>query len=302
MCKEMKFVIVIFFTILHVLMCLFMKYSPDLFVFVNYAFVDNIEREVGFSSLVNNVFIFDLLVVIGDSLGIDNWQGWTYYIGIVYGLVFFSKYLILTLTGNLSGVALVYLASFFMDLNQLRFNIALILVGIAIWATAKTTKFILLGLSGLAHVVPPIIYIASNHVKYTIVLAIMFFSLGGLVSESRLFDYTEGIPFYLPKTLLLSLPLVLFLFKENVLGFKLNQLRNIVFFCFVIAVIFFYFNVELSARFLETGFVVATVISVYKRFNYSTQAIFVLFSLAVIFSRFVNGISNSTDFSSLYQL
>ena len=92
----MKFIFKIFFLIiislLFVYIPIYTKYVPDLYVFVQYAVNDSIYRTITLESFTGNNFLFDLLILLGDFIGISDFTGWIILILSVSYIYFLFKY------------------------------------------------------------------------------------------------------------------------------------------------------------------------------------------------------------------
>lgn len=290
---------------------LFTKYVPDFYVFIQYAFKDS-DRNFGVLSLISNVFLFDLFVQIGDFLSFDDFTQWIY---LWLGVTVFTlslKYYILFASGKFYKVFIVYLASFFVDLNQLRFNFAFIVLCIAVFYRKFWFSKILIILSFFSHVMPVLFHLIAKfrniNIKYFIsILSIIIIitSLGSysLIANSRLFDYIKiGNGNQLPKVLILFFPSIYYLIYSNMKSKLSYIIKSFALTILIAGVIIFPFNFEVSARFFEFSFIIVTIMNVYYHYSYTFDLILFVLSVAVIFSRITNGINTASDFIELYQI
>ena len=243
-------------------------YAPDAYVFVQYAYMDSIERTVDINSIISNNFLFDLMIVIGDILQFYTPQDWISYTIAVYIVVFSIKYVFLLRNAPIYPVVIVYFASFFIDINQLRFNLALVILFACHINMTRKKQIVMLPLSFLSHVIPIFIYVLSilkrRPVMMTVFIALfgVLFSYTGYFSilmESRLFGYTTQEQDSLPKVLLLLFPLVYGLVYLKNTDPSIVFIRDYCIVLLIIGIAIAPVNYFLTARFFETSFLIFTV-------------------------------------------
>lgn len=301
--RNLSYLYIIALCAFHATLILFSYYAPDAYVFVKYAFEDNIERTVDLISIINNNFLFDILVVIGDILCFTTSTDWLIFITSIYAIIFLIKYLTLVNNGKTSDVTLVYIASFFTDLNQLRFNLALLLLFSLIYQKNIIFKFATVVLAFFSHIVPTSFFLLTKAKKFIIPGSIaIIYILWSDLQESRLLSYTEATEFYFPKSLLLALPVTYYLFTEKRKNIISESFKNFCIPIYIAAILITYINVEMASRFFELTFIVATISNVFVRFKTITRVIFFFFAISSLISRVFFGISNSTNFIDLYKL
>ncbi len=301
---------IIIINIIAIYFILFTKYVPDFYVFIQYAFKDS-ARILDISSLISNVLLFDLFVKIGDYLSFDDFTQWIY---LWLGVTVFTlslKYYILFNSGRIYKVFIVYFASFFVDLNQLRFNFAFVLLVIAIfYRKFWFSKFFII-LSSISHVMPILFYSIAKlrkiNMKYiisifSILLVIILLVDYSLIVNSRLFDYVKiGNGSQLPKVLILFFPSLFYVVSSTFKSELFYIAKSFIFTILMIGVIIFPFNFEVSARLFEFSFIVVSITNVYYHYSYKFDFILFFLSVAVILSRITNGINTASDFIEFYQ-
>lgn len=285
-------------------------YAPDAYVFVQYAYMDSIERSVDINSVISNNFIFDLMIVVGDALQFYAPKDWISYTITIYVIVFAAKYVFLLRNASLYPVVIVYLASFFIDINQLRFNLALVLLFACHINMTRKKQIIFLPLSFLAHVIPVFIYIISvlkrRPAVMTVFLALfgVLFSYTGYLSvlmESRLLGYTTQEQDALPKVLLLFFPLVYGLVYLKNTDPSIVFIRDYCIVLLMIGIAIAPVNYFLTARFFETSFLIFTVFNcLSKGRRPELDLLLLVSSLAVMSSRLFSGIRAGADFAERY--
>ena len=207
-------------------------------------------------------------------------------------------------------VVIVYFASFFIDINQLRFNLALVFLFACHINMTRKKQVILLPLSFLSHVIPIFIYILAilkrRPVLITIFIALfgVLFSYTGYFSilmESRLFGYTTQEQESLPKVLLLFFPLVYGLVYLKNTDPSIVFIRDYCIVLLIIGIAIAPVNYFLTARFFETSFLIFTVFNCLSRGRRPELDLLLLVSsLAVMSSRLFSGIRAGADFAERY--
>lgn len=288
----------------------FTKYVPDFYVFIQYAFKDS-ARNLDIFSIISNVFLFDLFVQIGDYLAFDDFTQWIYLWSGLTVLTLSLKYYILFNSGRIYKVFIVYFASFFVDLNQLRFNFAFILLGIAVFYRKIWFSKILIIISSLSHVMPFLFYsiakLRKMNMKYficllSILLIVILLGNYSLVANSRLFDYIKiGNGNQLPKVLILFFPSLFYIINSNFKSELFYIAKSFTFTILMSGLIIFPFNFEVSARLFEFSFIFVTIMNVYYHYSYKFDFIIFFLAVAVLLSRITNGINTASDFIEIYQ-
>jgi hypothetical protein len=290
-------------------MTLYTKYTPDTYVFVQYAYRDNLTRSIDIDSLLNNNVIFDLLTIVGDILNIDTPLGWTYLILFFAIIVFSVKYSYLLLNYDLLAVVIIYFASFFVDLNQLRFSISSIfLYCIARGVYSKyQVVFFVFGFS--SHIIPFFIYslqIMRRKIVWAVVGAapfIFFLILSGFgryLVDSRLFSYFSLSIGQYPKVLLLFSPLSVYFLRSRPESLIESEVLLYAKSAFIIGISLFLFNYELTARFFEISFIAVCVANALSKRIFPIDAMLLITSITIFVSRMLSGITTQTDFSEQY--
>jgi hypothetical protein len=278
------------------------RYTPDIFVFVHYAYTDNSSRSVSIDSLFSNNVIFDFLIVIGDFLQINSPIGWHQLIVTVVLLVSFLKYYLLASYGmRLNGLLLLFLSSFFIDINQLRFSLATVLL-MSLWSIKSRyfSKLVKL-LSLLAHLLPLSIVLFArlySRQKYGFVIvtsSLAFIAASfyqQLTSYSRLFFYASPTLFYFPKILLAAIPVILYLrsSKRYIEDINYKGLAAISGMLLTSSIIFLPINVNLSARFIEYSYMLANLTNGFFKVSNRFDLLLCSVSLLILLSRLINGI------------
>ena len=290
-------------------MTVYTKYTPDTYVFVQYAAKDNILRTVNFDSLLNNNVVFDLLTIFGDFINLNYSLDWLYLITFTSMLLFFVKYAYLLKNMEIVPVIIIYVGSFFVDINQFRFNLSSIMLYYVV--SRSNFKLNILGyIVGFScHIMPFILYsvtyIRSNLSKsafgiFPILIIIFGTGFFNYVSSSRLFSYFSGALGDYPKVLLLFFPLVVFFLQENN-GHKMRyELVNYALTSFMIGLSLFVFNYELTARFFEIAFIAICVANGFSERKPLIDLMLLVTGLTILGSRLLNGISTQTDFAEQY--
>lgn len=290
-------------------MTLYTKYAPDTYVFVQYAVKDNLFRTIDQNSLLNNNVIFDLLTILGDLLQISTPIDWLNFITIISMFVFAVKYIFLLEKMNIFPVIIIYFSSFFVDLNQLRFNISSILLYYIISNNGSKAKILgtIVGFS--SHIMPFILYFityARRNISKSLVgiLPIFMIVIGtgffNYLMSSRIFSYfTLSIGAY-PKVLLLFFPLLLFFIQKSN-GHKMrDEIVHYAMTSFIVGLALFLFNYELTARFFEIAFVAVCVANGFSDRKPPIDFILLITALTIFGSRLMSGISTQTDFAEQY--
>lgn len=303
----------IFIIFTSLILAFFIKYTyyaPDAYVFVQYAYLDSIERSIDINSLISNNFIFDLMILIGDFIGFYKPIQWINYTICVYMVVFTIKYSFLLRNAPLFPVTIVYFASFFIDINQLRFNLALLLLFAAHVHITKKKQLILFPLSFVSHVIPMFIYGISILKKRPAIMsvflafsAVVFIYMGyfSLIENSRLFAYANQEQDGIPKVLLLIFPLIYGLIYLGRDDSSIDFIRDYCIVLVVIGVAIAPLNYFLAARFFETSFVIFTIYNCLSRERRPELDLLLLVSsLAVMSSRLISGIRAGADFAERY--
>nr|WP_314898205.1 hypothetical protein [uncultured Flavobacterium sp.] len=298
-------------SLIFVYFVLFTKYVPDIYVFVQYAVKDSIERTVDINSIVSNNFLFDLMILFGDAIGIMDFTDWIILIIVLSLLFFVSKYSLLIFTGRFFGVLIVYVASFFVDLNQLRFNFGLFFLFLAFWVKKKHLRLFFMFFSFCSHLIPFFLSIVTfarlNFKKFIfIIIPVLVLALTSgvflLFSDSRLLDYAsaDGSSKY-PKTLILFFPVLYYLTTTKIDEYLFLNMKNFAITLLGLGFILFFVNFELAARFFEVAFIQIAILNVYYKKSLTFDLILFCLSISVLGSRLIGGISNSSNFIDVYQ-
>jgi hypothetical protein len=290
---------------------LYTNFVPDAYVFVRYAYVDNTDRTISWGSISNNTFIFDLLIILGDKLLFYDYLQWLVLISLVSVGTFVIKYVYLLRKFSLLPVFIVYLASFFSDLNQIRFNISSIVVFVFVSKITSDRLFIVRIIGFVAHIIPFILYgityLRNNLARSAALLVpvafvILAYGAYSFVTESRLYLYLESDVSAYPKILLLLIPnTVAFLLirrsnptQIQVLDYALTAL--------LVGIGLFIFNYELTARFFEISFIAICVANAMSPRRLPTDVILFMTAASVFTSRLLSGGISGATFIEQYLL
>ena len=287
-----RFMVVLLLSSIVAGLIIFTTYAPDAYVFVQYAWKDNILRDVGLHSLVSNTVLFDIGTIVFDTLNISGTANYLIAVTVVYLLVFYLKYLHFLADLSISRILLVFTASLVTyDINQLRFQLALLLVLYTIIAPiSRKLKFLLHGLSFFTHILPvTVMYTARLYYLPLLLLPAVLVFLAAI--ESRVIVYfipTEFIPF---KVFALIIP-NLICFWHYKKKHQSNQIAKLAFSYTLIFIFFLGFNGMLAARFLEASFFLFVVWwgLCRCRSKVLTGTLW-FFSLSMLVSRLANGVS-----------
>lgn len=306
-------VISVFVLITSLILAFFIKYTyyaPDAYVFVQYAYLDGIERNLNINSIVSNNFIFDLMIIIGDLFDFYTPVQWINYTICIYVAIFATKYIFLLRNAPLFPVIIVYFASFFIDINQLRFNLALLLLFTAHIHVTKKKQIIFFPLSFVSHVIPMFIYVLSILKKKPFIMMVFltfstviiaYSGYFALIENSRLFSYADQEQDGIPKVLLLAFPLIYGLIYLRRTDSSLDFIRDYCIVLLFIGVAISPLNYFLTARFFETSFVIFTIYNCLSRERRPELDLLLLVSsLAVMSSRLISGIRAGADFAERY--
>lgn len=306
---KISFLVII--SIIYIYFILFTKYVPDVYVFIQYAIKDSVNRVVDINSIISNNFLFDLMILFGDLLGLTDFIGWISLI-ITLSLIFLIiKYSTLIYTGRFFGVLIVYFASFFVDLNQLRFNFGILFLFFSFYTTHNYLKKIFKALSFFSHLIPFSLYLVTfarlnfrKFILFIIPILILLLSTGVLLlfSDSRLLSYTStDASAKYPKTLILFFPVLYYLMTTKISNYFFLKIKDFTYTVLTLGGVLFFFNFELSARFFEVAFIQITILNIYYKKNLTFDLLLFFLSLGVLSSRLLNGISNSSNFIDVYQ-
>jgi hypothetical protein len=290
---------------------LFTNYAPDVYVFVQYAYKDSLLRNITLNSFIDNNFIFDFFIVIGDFLEISDPTDWLIFITFVSVVLFIAKYAILLFSGRWLAVVIVYFASFYVDLNQLRFNMAGLFLVLFILLGKSKFRLIAVFFSFSSHIVPASLYLLAwlrrrfVRVILFVIPGIIFmlaFGFFKMASESRIADYFAYTPTVYPKILFVFFPTVFYLYKFKTNLIAMDKIHAYAVTCVFIGISFFFVNFELSARFFEIAFIVVAVLNVYHRRSLAFDLFLLVLSISIVTSRSLSGISTASDFIDGYKL
>jgi hypothetical protein len=161
------------------------------------------------------------------------------------------------------------------------------------------------------HVMPVLIFAASyasrNVVKSALLTipAIVLFAGAGwynYIGQSRIFDYFSLELGSYPKTLLLIIPVSVFLLQtkgEESLQIKVISYSKI---AFLVGIVLLPFNYETTARFFEIAFIAVAFANGMSAKRPLIDFMLLGFAVSVFASRLTGGISSQAKFADLYML
>jgi hypothetical protein len=224
-------------------------YAPDAYVLIRYASQDNILRDIGINSITSNVFIFDLATVIFDLIHISELHEYLLAVVILYLLVFYLKYFHFC-----ADLSLIFTASLMTyDLNQLRFNLALLLFLYSFSKPMSGMRLLLLrGLSFATHILPLLVFYTARFYYFPLLL------LPGLIILLKVFDsrflyYFISVEFIAFKVFLLIIPNIISFWHYKKKHHK-SSIAELAFSFNILFIVLIGVNGGLAARFLEAGF------------------------------------------------
>lgn len=281
---------------------LFTAYAPDAYVFARYAGVDNTARTVTMSSLLNNNLLYDLLTVAGDRLGFTTGLEYLLGVAIISIAVFVAKYSVLLRHGKLSDVMLLCAVSFFLiDLNQLRFNIALCLLIAGLYATSRWRYAYLTG-SALTHVVPLPLHL-SQRAYYLPVIVFVPSALVFLRDNSRLYEYINANEQGMFKSLLFVFPFLWCYFDQKFVRLQREPVMELGLAFAICGLGALAISTTVAARFFETAFVLAAWSNVIKPLSQASRVVLLVFACGALASRGIAGINaGENDFTEQFRL
>jgi len=282
---------------------------PDLFVFMQYAVKDNSIRIIDINSIISNNFLFDLLIYFGDNLGFDYYTDWL--ILIISLTLFFIviKYTMLLSTGRFFGVLIVYISSFFIDLNQLRFNFGMLLIILSYSIANKYLNYIFKFFSFFCHLMPTVFEIIRNlffnkRARGLLLLSFIVLLPTGflfLFSQSRILELLYQNPSKYPKVLILFFPCVYYLKNVQIKSQFFINIKQFSFTLLTIGTLLFFINFEVSARLFEVAFTLVCILNVYFKKSNIFDLFLLILSISVLVSRLISGINTGSDFIEIYQ-
>jgi hypothetical protein len=293
---------------------LYTSLAPDIYVFVQQALIDNVTRSVEFSSLTSNNLIFDVLIVFGDWINISSSDGWVYLISTITLIVILVKYTLLASYSRPFGLILIFLSSIVIDINQLRFTLAIVLIMLAFNSKSFFSKTIFSVCSFISHIAPVLLYSASLLVRYKIYISgsficllalIMYYAQNYLIDFSRFFIYLSLGESYIPKILFVALPSFWYLYslpRGQKLPPLFENLFNFSCFLLIFSIPFLFININLSARFVEIAYIFINILNSFKKINNFFDLLLLLLSLSIFISRVVSGVSGVDEFTDRYRL
>ena len=300
--KRFSFSIFIFLLIGLVLLLYFQFftfYAPDTYVFVKYAFSDNLSRDISLFSITSNNFIFDLLTVVGDLLNLTTSIEFLFLIVVFSALLFIAKYGFLLKIGKKRNVIIVLLASFYvLDLNQLRLNLSLFFIIILLYN--NKAKFLLLTLSLLSHLMP-LVVVFTRKIYFIPLIIFMILPLSLFLEASRVFAYFENPDIKFFKSLLLCLPYIICFVgmkKSQEFNYKLMKVGG----AFLgLGFFLIFYTTVMASRCFEVAFILCAIANVYKPFSKPKRVILFLFASSTFISRTIGGI-NAGDNNFILEL
>jgi hypothetical protein len=274
------------------ILLLYTAYAPDTWVFVKYAHTDNYQRSVGLYSLLNNTVIFDLLTMMGDALALDSRSEYLRLITVVTLTMFGIKYLHYCKSASFFGITLLFVTSLITyDLNQLRFNLSLLLLLYSFRLPKGNRLYVpMQALSGLAHILPMIVFYCAK--LYYLPLLVLPALLVLLEADGSRFVYyfqeLGEIKYY--KVLVLTIPNIIVLWHCKSFGHK-SPVSELAQAFVVISIVFMPFNQALAARFVEGAYYILVLWWVTKGCQSKViGGMFLSFSSLMLISRLLAGV------------
>lgn len=267
---------------------LFTFFAPDTYVFVKYAYLDNILRQVNINSVISNNFIFDLLTLIGDKLGFTTGTEFLLLITFTSSSFFIVKYAYFLRVGRITDVFFILLASFWaFDLNAFRLNLSLFLMMYALYNNKN--KYLKMALSMLVHLMPFLILLIKRLYYLPLIIA-LFIPFSLFVDTSRIFTYLVNPTIMFFKSLLLVIPYLICYFDmkpSEAFTYKLMKVGE----SFVVSGFFLlFFNSVMAARCFEISFLLSLVANLYTPFRKEKRYMLFFFAIATFISRSYSGI------------
>ncbi|MCC5610840.1 hypothetical protein LC612_29865 [Nostoc sp. CHAB 5834] len=207
------------------------------------------------------------------------------------------------------SVVVIYFASFFVDINQLRFNISSIILYYVVSRSGIKAKFFGTVIGFSSHIMPFILF-AITYVRRNVskaafgILPILLIFVGtgvfNYIISSRIFSYfTFSIGDY-PKVLLLIFPLTIFFLQKSNGHRMRDELVHYALTSFIVGLALFFFNYELTARFFEIAFIAVCIANGFSDRKPPIDAMLFVTAITIFSSRILSGISTQTDFADQY--
>lgn len=277
-----------------------------MYVFVKYALLDNKTNNITIDSFINNNFIFDLIALFGNFLGLDNAFGYLILISFFSYLLFLLKYYYLSIRGSFLSIILVFIASFLtFDLNIFRFHLAILLLILIYFTNNKIFKVFSFVSSISSHLFPLLFLITK---RFYFLPLILFFFISKILPDSRLNLYFDSIELKFFKSFILIFPSISCLsevylkksisFVDKRLYIAYTELSTTF---FVFGIILLFFNSVIASRLFETVFYLSVVFNVFYNFSRLNYFFLYFFAVLMLLSRLINGI-NSGDNNFIEQL
>lgn len=299
--RSVRAVYILSLSVIVTLLLAFTRYAPDAYVFIRYAWQDNYLRTVGLHSITDNNVLFDVATVFFDLVGITELGSYLVAVVAIYILIFYLKYFHFFAQVSLSRLSLIYTASLMTyDLNQLRFQLSLLLFLYTFSSSISGARFWLLRcLSLLTHLLPAIVFYTARF-RYLPLLALPGLVLLMELAGSRFIFYFTPVEFVPFKVFLLVIPNVIaFLYYKK--SRDRNKIAEFAFSFNVLFMIFIAFNGALAARFLEAGFYLYVIWwCLSSSRSRILGSIFWVFSLSMLASRLYGGISAGSSASFFF--
>lgn len=291
-----KTLLILLVSLVAVYLIVFTQFAPDVYVFHKWVWTDNIARDIGLFSLLNNNFVFDLSTIIFDGLHIQGPINYLIAIIVIYLIVFYLKYFHFLADLSISRLLLVFTASFLTyDINQLRFQASLLFLLYSFSPSISSKRRLLLrGLSFPTHILPLIVFYTSRFRYLPLLFLPGLIALMGVYdSRFSLYFISEGFAAFKVFALIIPNLLSCWHYRKN---YQRNQIAELaIAFTFVGTLIVPFFGL-IAARFLESGFLLFAVWwGLCGRRSRTMTGTLWFFALTMLVSRLVTGINSGNN-------